>query len=147
MLLHEPVLSFNIDNFSKRKLNYCFYKRKEFINLEGFGNENTPCIIVLPPPLLKNKYPFNGLRPAVYMLSESNVNNEIINQCEINEKNKEEKYAEINKNNEIFRKNQNISVCNLSLFPSEEYTRHRGVSAKHPHFRQENVPRSHYSDC
>ena len=110
MLLHEPVLSFNIDNFSKRKLNYCFYKRKEFINLEGFGNENTPCIIVLPPPLLKNKYPFNGLRPAVYMLSKSNINNEIINQCEINEKNKEEKYAEINKNNEIFRKNQNISV-------------------------------------
>lgn len=100
MLLHDPVLSFNIVKYSDRKLEYFFYNEKEFINVEGFGNDTTPCIIVLPPPLLKNKYPFNGLRPAVYCIS--NFNKEIISQCRqrinITDKNKENNIPLINFN-------------------------------------------------
>ena len=90
MLLHDPILNFGIEKYSQRKLIYYFFNKKDFINLEGFGNDKSPCLIILPPPLLKNKYPFNGLRPAVYILPEININSDILNQCKINEKKKEE---------------------------------------------------------
>ena len=79
MLLHEPILTFNIVKYSERKLEFYFYNEKEFINVEGFGDDKTPCIIVLPPPLIKNNYPFNGIRPAVYCISENNK--DIMSQC------------------------------------------------------------------
>ena len=50
MLLHDPVLDFDIDKYSQRESIYCFYKKREHTNLEGFGDEKTPCIIILPPP-------------------------------------------------------------------------------------------------
>ena len=74
MLLHEPILNFNIEKFSKRKLIYYFYNKINFINVEGFGDEKTPCVIILQPPLLKNIYPFNGIRPAVYILQDTTIN-------------------------------------------------------------------------
>ena len=90
MLLHEPILNFDIEKYSQRKLLYYFYNKKDFINVEGFGNEKSPCVVILPPPLLKKKYQFNGLKPAVYVLSDININSDIYNQCKINEKKKEE---------------------------------------------------------
>ena len=85
MLLHDPILTFDLVKLSKRKLIYCFYNKNNFINVEGFGNDKSPCIIILPPPLIKNKFPFNGLKPAVYIISESNEN--IIKECEFNKNN------------------------------------------------------------
>ena len=99
MILHEPILTFDIEKFSQRKLIYYLYNKKDFINVEGFGNEKTPCVVILPPPLLKKKYPFNGLRPAVYVLSDEDKNSEIYKQCRINEKKKEEE--KINKLKDI----------------------------------------------
>ena len=90
MILHEPILNFDIEKYSQRKLLYYFYNKKDFINVEGFGNEKTPCVVILPPPLLKKKYQFNGLKPAVYVLSDININSDIYNQCKINERKKEE---------------------------------------------------------
>ena len=110
MLLHEPPLNFNIENYSKRKLTYYFYNKKDYINVEGFGYDKSPCILILQPPLLKNKYPFNGLKPAVYILSDSLINKEIINQCEINEKNKDgenKKENNENYNNKIIYNTNN----------------------------------------
>ena len=97
MLLHEPPLNFNIEKYSQRKLIYYFYNKKDYINVEGFGYDKSPCVLILQPPLLKNKYQFNGLKPAVYILSDSCINKDILNQCEINEKNKEEENKKENK--------------------------------------------------
>ena len=100
MLLHEPILNFGIEKYSQRKFVYYFFNKKDFINLEGFWNDKSPCLIILPAPLIKNKYPFNGLRPAVYILPEININSEILNQCKINEKKKEEE-SKMNSSNNI----------------------------------------------
>lgn len=118
MLLHVPILSFSIEKFSERTAIYQYYNKKNFINVEGFGNEKSPCILLISPPLLKDKFPFYGLRGAVYMISEPDET--IFSECEINkEKNNEEnkntfsdksekkcddepKYIEI-KNNGVFK--------------------------------------------
>ena len=111
MLLHEPVLTFNLQKFNQRKLNFYFFQKNNFINVEGFGNEKTPCVILLPPPLLRNKYPFNGIRPAVYILSEINVNVSIYKECESKEKNfnnKQNYEKEIFDNEEKINNNSNM---------------------------------------
>ena len=82
MLLHDPTLSFNIDKYHERKYNFQYYNKNNFINVEGFGNELSPCILLLSPPLLKNKYPFNGLRSAVYIIPDPDKN--IYSECEAN---------------------------------------------------------------
>ena len=111
MLLHDPILSFHIDKYSQRKLIYNYYTKKEHINVEGFGTEHTPCIILLPPPLIKNKFIFNGLRSAVYILSDTISNtNEIYQQCELNEKTLKANNHKIVLDNEVendsYRKNK-----------------------------------------
>ena len=110
MHLHDPVLNFDIEKYSQRKLIYYFYNKKDFINVEGFGSDKTPCVIILPPPLLKKKYPFIGIRPAVYILSDVNMNSDIFKQCIINEKKKEEE----NKINKLKDKEINNTIANPS---------------------------------
>ena len=114
MLLHEPILNFNIEKYSQRKLIYYFYNKKNFINVEGFGDEKTPCVIILQPPLLKQKYPFNGIRPAVYILPDTIINKEILNECENNEKNLEKE--DKTQNNE----NKNINNTNNNAYNSND---------------------------
>lgn len=80
MLLHEPILTLNIKPYSQRTSKYLYYNKKEMIIIEGFPVEQTPCILILPPPMLRKKFPFNGMKPAFYALSEAN--NTIINECE-----------------------------------------------------------------
>ena len=80
MLLHDPLLTFNILPYEKRKINYYYYNKKEFQSIEGFGNEKTPCLIILPPPLLKNSFPFNGMKYAVYLIENPSL--DIIQKCD-----------------------------------------------------------------
>ena len=119
MILHDPILSFDIDRYPQRKLIYCFYNKKEHINLEGFGNDRTPCIIILQPPAIKKIFAFNGLRPAVYILTEISINSDIYNQCLFFEKKKEEdklnklkEYQEDNKDNKNYINDDNIKYNN-----------------------------------
>ena len=80
MLLHDPLLTFNILPYEKRTINYYYYNKKEFQSIEGFGNEKTPCLIILPPPLLKNSFPFNGMKYAVYLIENPSL--DIIQKCD-----------------------------------------------------------------
>ena len=68
MILHEPILTLNIEKYEKRELNYFFYNKNEHINIEGFG-KNDPCLIILNPPMLKNKFAYQGIKPAVYIIT------------------------------------------------------------------------------
>ena len=82
MLLHEPILNFDLQKYSERKLNYFYYNNNDFINVDGFINENSPCIMLLSAPLLKNKFNFHNLRAPVYIIH--NPNEYILNECEKN---------------------------------------------------------------
>jgi len=68
MLLHDPILTLNIENYENRKLTYMYYNKNDLMNIEGFGNENTPCVVILHPPILKKNYPYQGIKPVVYMI-------------------------------------------------------------------------------
>ena len=126
MLLHDPVLNFDIEKYPKRKLIYYYYNKKDFINVEGFGNDKTPCVIILSPPSLKKKFAFNGLRPAVYTLSSDNVNPEILQQCKINEKKKEEENRSKENNEEI--KDKKIMKYNASNEKENKLTKNTNIS-------------------
>ena len=70
MHLHTPKLIINIDSFEKRELQYYYFNKYNYINLEGFEKEGSPCLLILPPPMLKNNYPFQGLKPFVYIIAD-----------------------------------------------------------------------------
>jgi len=126
MLLHDPVLNFDIEKYPKRKLIYYFYNKKDFINVEGFGNDKTPCVIILSPPSIKKKFAFSGLRPAVYTLSGDIVNSEILQQCKINEKKKEEEVKSKENNEEI--KDKKIMKYNTSNDSENKLKKNANIS-------------------
>ena len=103
MLLHSPILSFDIQEYSKRKIIYCFFDKNNFTAIEGFPNDKSPCIILLPPPLLKNKYPFANLHYAVYIIE--SPTKDIISQCQI-----------VKTNNKTFDKSNLYNFSNINSY-------------------------------
>ena len=99
MLLHDPVLTFDIPPHNERKLNYFFYDKNNHLNIEGFGNEDTPCVIIIPSPLINSKHVYLGIKPAVYCIQKSLASQEILKECEKNKN--------INNNNTINNTNSN----------------------------------------
>ena len=97
MLLHEPILTFNLEKYSKRKLKYFYYNKNDFINVEGFINDNSPCIMLLSAPLIKNKFNFYNLRSPVYIVH--NPDKLILEECEKNKNNDLNEVSEDKKNN------------------------------------------------
>ena len=82
MLLHEPVLTLNIQDYESRSLVYHYYHKNEFINIEGFGNEKSSCAVILSPPVLRKNFYYQGIKPAVYILA--NADETIKQECEKN---------------------------------------------------------------
>lgn len=85
MLLHEPLIILNIKEFEERNIEYHYFSKSLFLTVEGFGKEKTPCAIILNPPTFKNNFIFQGIKPAIYCLSDLNTE-EVIQNCEISEK-------------------------------------------------------------
>jgi hypothetical protein len=82
MLLHDPQLTLNIDPHEEREMKYLYYAKKEHLNIEGFGTENYPCIVLLFPPMVRKSFSYQGIKPAVYMIP--NPNDDIKKECEKN---------------------------------------------------------------
>lgn len=81
MILHDPVLIPKIKEYKERELEYFYFAKNDYINIEGFGKEQSPCILILNPPVFsKNKYPYQGIKPAVCMTT--NINQNVIEACE-----------------------------------------------------------------
>ena len=76
MHLHDPPLSVKTSNV----LEYRYFSKTAFINIEGFPKENSACLIILHPPQLKSEIAFKGMKPAVYIVE--NPSEEIISKCE-----------------------------------------------------------------
>ena len=96
MILHEPPLNFDLVKYKKRKLKYFYFNNNDFINVDGFIKENSPCIMLLSAPLIRNKFNFHNLRAPAYLVY--NENKEIIDKCQKkNNKDKEIENLDIEK--------------------------------------------------
>ncbi len=117
MLLHDPLIKLNIKDYEERRTEYYYFNKNTFLTIEGFGKDKTPCSLILSPPLFRNNFIFQGIKPAVYCLS--NVGEEVIQQCEekerlrISEKEKalsDDKDIEINNIKENASKSHKTSI-------------------------------------
>ena len=82
MILHDPLLKINIKDYKSRELEYFFYSKNDHLGIEGFMKNDSPCIIILPPPLLKNNFPYQGIKPAAYIIK--NADDKILSKCKGN---------------------------------------------------------------
>ena len=84
MHLHSPVLSIKISPFDSREPTYCYFNHNEHVSIEGFEKEKSPCVVILPSPLLSSGFAFLGIKPFVYIIEEPDE--EIFEKCEISKK-------------------------------------------------------------
>ena len=118
MILHEPILTFDIQKYTTNRKNmFYFFNQNEFINVEGFGNNKTPCILLVPPPSIKSKYPFFGLKPAVYTISDASES--IFKECELNKNDNNNKNILIDEENKADSKKkikENVNNNNKQFY-------------------------------
>lgn len=122
MHLHEPKLTFNLpssyeEGIIKRKLIFYFYKKDEFNNIEGFPKEKCCCVVILPFPILRNNYSYQGIKPAVYIVGDPSK--DILQYCELNNGDKE-KEKEKEKENKIDDKTDSEKVTVILNEKSQE---------------------------
>jgi len=77
MLLNDPPLRVPIDNFKNRKFVYKRFKKTDYICVDGFAKENSPCLVLLPA-VLRNNHPYNGIKPSVLILTEDFLTPKIV---------------------------------------------------------------------
>ena len=125
MLLHEPILNFDLQKYSQRKLHYYYFNKNDFINVDGFITDNSPCIILLSAPLLKNKFNFHNLRSPVYIIH--NPNKYILDECE---KNKNKDNLLDKKNDDIIYSDRIIKLNNRQDECPKNYKRNKTFEEK-----------------
>ena len=67
MHLNDPQLTVPLRSYKEREFEYCSFRKKEAYCIDGFAKEGAESIIVLPP-VMRNNFPFNGLKPSVLIL-------------------------------------------------------------------------------
>jgi hypothetical protein len=69
MILHDPIITINISSYIDRELQYNFFSKDQHLCIEGFFKIDTPCVIVIPPPMLKKNFAYQSIKPAVYVIN------------------------------------------------------------------------------
>jgi hypothetical protein len=64
---HDPTLHIKIDILEDNNVELRTFKSTECICIDGLVKENKNYLVLLSPPLLKNCYPYQGLKPVVIM--------------------------------------------------------------------------------
>ena len=80
-------------------INYKYFNKNNYINIEGFANDGDICLIIINPPMIKPNMPFMGIKPVVCIIE--NPSKEIISLCE------QQKIMKI-------RREQSKSFCSFS---------------------------------
>ena len=129
MNLHQPRLSFKENSFV-----YLYYSKKYLNNIEGFGKENSVCLVTLFPPLLRNNFFYQGIKPAVYVIN--HPTKEMINECEKNKEiydfsNKSRSCSEDSKININQELNKNSIQNTQVLFKSKSSNNFKGDNKRH----------------
>lgn len=68
MQLSDPKLILNLKRFDARDFSYVFFRKNEFICIDGFAKEKALSLIILPP-VMKGKFAYNGIKPAVLIIN------------------------------------------------------------------------------
>lgn len=92
MLLSDPVLKVPIENFKNRKFVYKRFKKNDFICVDGFAKESSPCLVLLPP-VTRNNHPYNGIKPSVLILQDEFMTPKILKTLEQSDKEEQEKLS------------------------------------------------------
>ena len=113
MIIHDPQLTIS----TSLDLRYCYFSKKQII-LDGFGKEDSVCLIILTPPLIKYSY-FKKLLPIAFICDNPSEN--IIKECQdkrLNEIKNEQSKSFCSKFNEanFFHNNieNKISITNIN---------------------------------
>lgn len=129
MNLHQPRLSFKENSYV-----YLYYSKKYLNNIEGFGKENSVCLVTLFPPILRNNFFFQGIKPAVYVIN--HPTKEMINECEKNKEiydfsHKSRSCSEDRKININQELNKNSIQNTQQLFKSKSSNNFKGDNKRH----------------
>ena len=63
--MHEPPISFSLENYTTRKPVIKSYKQGEIICIDGLPRDNKPCLVLMNPPILKSNFFYMGMKPIV----------------------------------------------------------------------------------
>ena len=113
MHLHDPPLIMK----TSTDLIYNYFNKNEFINIEGFPKENSVCLTILNPPMLREGKYFKGLKPAVYICE--NPTKEIIEKCDLNVLNAKINYANTTTPT-LYSTNGNVTTPSLTSTINKE---------------------------
>jgi hypothetical protein len=100
---HDPPLKLKIDSFRERKIEIKKFKNSECICVEGLVKENKNCMILLYPPVLKNGFVYQGLKPIVIVYNGEIKEDMIVHVEEEKEKSKI-KQSEIGDSEKVLEK-------------------------------------------
>lgn len=80
---HEPQLSLKLESFEKRMLVVKEMKQTDCVLADGYIKDVKNTLILLDPPLLKNGYPYSGLKPIALICPDdfkfAEENNNVVN--------------------------------------------------------------------
>ena len=113
MHLHDPPLIMK----TSTDLIYNYFNKNEFINIEGFPKENSVCLTISNPPMLREGKYFKGLKPAVYICE--NPTKEIIEKCDLNVLNAKINYANTTTPT-LYSTNGNVTTPSLTSTINKE---------------------------
>ena len=68
MQLSDPKLLLHLKRSEERDFSYVFFRKNEFICIDGFAKEKALSLIILPP-VMKGKFSYNGIKPAVLIIN------------------------------------------------------------------------------
>ena len=92
MILNSPRIELDMQHEQKareEKLVFRRFKNKEYYCIDGFPKDEAACVVVIPPPR-RSGYVYQGIKPAIVMLPESDCSDTILQKIKENEKEEEE---------------------------------------------------------
>jgi hypothetical protein len=82
---HEPPLKLKLERCEERKIEIKKFKNSDCVCVEGIIKDAKNCLILLHPPLLKNGFAFQGLKPVVIVYEGGNLKEDCQDQYTVRE--------------------------------------------------------------
>jgi len=125
---HEPQLNLKLDKISVRKPIIKQMKQIDCILADGYIKDLKNCLILIDPPLLKNGYPYSGLKPIAIIVPDNANCNEIINSENRSEKNKKNLNISLSNHNNNLSENNNDINNNLNKSSKNNFFDNKDIS-------------------
>ena len=67
MQLSTPPLKIPLNDFLSRKFEYVYFRKNEFLCMDGFAKEKALSLVIMPA-VMRGHFPYNGIKPAVLIV-------------------------------------------------------------------------------